>query len=184
MLEAACHNIASWYESSLFSSQGLRMTLIKQRPDHELGVRVELGFMGNVLLVELPVGFDEQQMQTASSTHDLRNLQPVSPNPRVLFARFMSDPRVDIGCLTSRTTTTIDRVQRGDTPPLVNLGVSDSLGADISLWEFADYDQSGDLVATRFSTPGKNTNSHAKMLAEGSSDAIGGRLSPVFYYPR
>lgn len=48
-----------------------------QRPDHELCVRLELGFMGNVLLVELPVGFDEQQMQAASFAHDLRNPQPI-----------------------------------------------------------------------------------------------------------
>ena len=47
---------------------------------------------------------------------------------------------VDIGRLTPRTTTIIDRVQRRDTPPLVNLGVSDSLRADIGLREFADYD--------------------------------------------
>lgn len=58
MLEAACHNIASW-------------------PDHELGTRVELGFMGNVLLVELPVGFDEQQMQITPPTPDLRKPRPV-----------------------------------------------------------------------------------------------------------
>ena len=34
--------------------------------------------MGSVLLVELPVGFDEQQMQAISSTLDLRKPQPVS----------------------------------------------------------------------------------------------------------
>ncbi|KAF9647157.1 DUF1630-domain-containing protein [Thelephora ganbajun] len=58
MLEAVCHNIASW-------------------PDHELGICVELGFMGNVLHVELPVGLDEQQMQAISSTSDLRKRRPV-----------------------------------------------------------------------------------------------------------
>jgi len=53
------------------------MTLTKQRPDHGSGTRVELGFMGDVLHVELPVGLDEQQMQAIPSTPDLQKRQPV-----------------------------------------------------------------------------------------------------------
>ena len=78
MLEAACHNIASWYALCSFSSLAERITLTKQRPDHESGTCVELGFMGNVLHVELPVGLDEQQIRAISSTPGLRKRQPVS----------------------------------------------------------------------------------------------------------
>lgn len=101
MLEAACHNIASWYAPPFPSLQAQRITLIKKRPDHKLGIRVELGFMGNVLLVELPVGFDEQQMQTISSTPDLRKPQPVSTRPVVILVATTADFRVGLGRLTS-----------------------------------------------------------------------------------
>ena len=122
---------------------------------------VELGFMGNVLQVELPVGLDEQQMQTISSTPDLRKHQPVSAKPIAEIARLPTDFSTGIGRLTSRAVVTTDGIQCCDSPSLVNLGVPHSLRANTSFWNLANYDQSSNLVVTRFRTPGKNSNTLA-----------------------
>jgi len=113
--------------------------------------------MGNVLQVELPVGLDEQQMQGIPSTPGIRRPQPVSTKAGVKRPH-SPDFCAGAGRLPSRTTTTTDGVQRGDPPPLVNLGVSHPLRAYIGFWNFADNDQPSDLVATRFFAPGKNVN--------------------------
>ena len=62
---------------------------------------VELGFMGNVLHVELPVGLDEQQMQAIPSTPDLRKRQPVSVEPAAEIILLLTDFCAGIGRLTS-----------------------------------------------------------------------------------
>ncbi|KAF8969105.1 hypothetical protein BDZ97DRAFT_264108 [Flammula alnicola] len=74
MLEAACHNIATW-------------------PDPTPGSTVELGFLGSVLHVEIPHSIDAQQVTETSSfnekysptSHILATTAPFVPPPLLLF---------------------------------------------------------------------------------------------------
>ncbi|KAF9480001.1 DUF1630-domain-containing protein [Pholiota conissans] len=74
MLEAACHNIATW-------------------PDPTLGKTLELGFLGTVLHVEIPHSIDSQQVTATSSfnekydpkSHILAMSAPFTPPPILLF---------------------------------------------------------------------------------------------------
>ncbi|KAF5327197.1 hypothetical protein D9619_004708 [Psilocybe cf. subviscida] len=79
MLEAACHNIATW-------------------PDPTPGKTIELGFLGSVLHVELPHSPDVQQVTTTASfnekydphSHILAATAPFSPPPILLFEASLS----------------------------------------------------------------------------------------------
>ncbi|TFK35563.1 hypothetical protein BDQ12DRAFT_687965 [Crucibulum laeve] len=74
MLEAACHNIATWR-------------------DPTPGATLELGFLGSVLQVEIPHTVDEQQLTDTSSfnekydprLHILASTAPMTPPPILLF---------------------------------------------------------------------------------------------------
>lgn len=80
MLEAACHNIATW--CVLFSTLYFILTICaKYRHDPTPGSTLELGFLGVVLCVELPLTNDEQQFTETSPfvekydpRHHVRNL--------------------------------------------------------------------------------------------------------------
>ncbi|RDB25779.1 Protein DENND6B [Hypsizygus marmoreus] len=79
MLEAACHNIATWR-------------------DPAAGETLELGFLGSVLHVELPHTIDEQQFTETSSfvekynprIHILASSAPLLPPPILLFEAALS----------------------------------------------------------------------------------------------
>ncbi|KAF8879304.1 hypothetical protein CPB84DRAFT_1687970 [Gymnopilus junonius] len=82
MLEAACHNIATWYE-----------------PDPTPGQTLELGFLGTVLQVEIPHSLDVQQVTETSSfnekydprAHILATTAPFLPPPILLFEAALSN---------------------------------------------------------------------------------------------
>ncbi|TDL25769.1 DUF1630-domain-containing protein, partial [Rickenella mellea] len=82
MLEAACHNIASW----------------SQRSEPCPGSTLELGFLGTVLNVELPDAANDQQLTEISlfqekngqDRHILASTAPSSPPPLRLFAASLS----------------------------------------------------------------------------------------------
>ncbi|KAF8150895.1 hypothetical protein B0H34DRAFT_666138 [Crassisporium funariophilum] len=77
MLEAACHNIATWCN----------------RRDPSPGQTLELGFLGSVLQVEIPHSIDAQQLTETSSfnekynprIHILATTAPFIPPPLLLF---------------------------------------------------------------------------------------------------
>ncbi|KAF9065860.1 hypothetical protein BDP27DRAFT_1228430 [Rhodocollybia butyracea] len=79
MLEAACHNIATW-------------------PDPTLGSSLEIGFLGTVFHVEIPhSGDDAQQLSGISlreqfnpKTHILASAPPFIPPPLLLFEASLS----------------------------------------------------------------------------------------------
>jgi len=79
MLEAACHNIATWH-------------------DPTPGATVELGFLGSVLYLELPHTVDEQQLTETWSfdekydpkSHILASAAPLLPPPVLLFEASLS----------------------------------------------------------------------------------------------
>ncbi|KIY44060.1 DUF1630-domain-containing protein, partial [Fistulina hepatica ATCC 64428] len=66
MLETACHNIATW-------------------PDPYGGTAAELGFMGSVILVDLPRTPDEQQLISRNPEYILASAASLSPPPLELF---------------------------------------------------------------------------------------------------
>ncbi|KAK7461946.1 hypothetical protein VKT23_008378 [Stygiomarasmius scandens] len=80
MLEAACHNIATW-------------------SDPIPGAFLELGFLGNVLQVEFPQNVDAQQLTDTSSfrekydprLHILASSAPLVPPPLLLFEACLSN---------------------------------------------------------------------------------------------
>lgn len=79
MLEAACHNIATWR-------------------DPTPGTTIELGFLGSVLHLELPHTIDEQQLTETSSFQEnydpssyiLASAPPLLPPPIMLFEACLS----------------------------------------------------------------------------------------------
>ncbi|KAF5358764.1 hypothetical protein D9758_008558 [Tetrapyrgos nigripes] len=83
MLEAACHNIATWLK----------------RSDPVFGSFIELGFLGTVLPVELPQTNDSQQLTDTSSfrekydprLHILASAAPLMPPPLHLFEACLSN---------------------------------------------------------------------------------------------
>ncbi|KAF8813388.1 DUF1630-domain-containing protein [Phlegmacium glaucopus] len=80
MLEAACHNIATWRDPSP-------------------GYTLELGFLGSVVHVEIPHSSDAQQLTETSSfnekydprTHILATTAPFIPSPLLLFDASLSN---------------------------------------------------------------------------------------------
>ncbi|KAF4613826.1 hypothetical protein D9613_007981 [Agrocybe pediades] len=80
MLEAACHNIATW-------------------PNPTLGQTLELGFLGTVLQVEIPNSLEVQQVTETSSfnekydprSHILATTAPFVPPPILLFEAAMAN---------------------------------------------------------------------------------------------
>ena len=77
MLETACHNMASWYGSFfLYAINKLVYPMIhyaKKRSDPIPGATIELGFLGSVLQVELPLTIDTQQLTETSSFDETYN---------------------------------------------------------------------------------------------------------------
>ncbi|TFK75071.1 DUF1630-domain-containing protein [Pluteus cervinus] len=79
MLEAACHNLATWH-------------------DPVPGTTVELGFLGSVLHLEIPKSNNEQQLTETSSFHEkydpkrhiLASSAPLWPPPLLLFEAALS----------------------------------------------------------------------------------------------
>ncbi|KAJ7086181.1 hypothetical protein B0H15DRAFT_782487 [Mycena belliarum] len=77
MLEAACHNIATWY----------------QRSNPEPGMIAELGFLGTVFTVELPHSPDQQQLAPKAydpHQHILASSSAFTPPPLLLFEAALS----------------------------------------------------------------------------------------------
>jgi len=91
MLEAACHNIATWYVESRL--EFLSILQCEDRPSPTLGQTLELGFLGTVLQVEIPNSLDVQQVTETSSfnekydprSHILATTAPFVPPPILLF---------------------------------------------------------------------------------------------------
>ncbi|KAG2756966.1 DUF1630-domain-containing protein [Suillus brevipes Sb2] len=79
MLETACHNIANWCSPSP-------------------GLTTELGFLGSVLHVELPMNVDIQQLAETASFHEkfdptlhlLSSMAPLDPPPVSIFEASLS----------------------------------------------------------------------------------------------
>lgn len=71
MLEAACHNIATWY---VFICILVLFFLLshdaKHRQDPSPGGTLELGFLGSVIHVEIPDSSDAQQLTETSSFNE------------------------------------------------------------------------------------------------------------------
>jgi hypothetical protein len=67
MLEAACHNISEWYIHTVTIIPPINHCCAKKRPDPTPGATVELGFLGSVLLAELPQTIDTQQLTDTPS---------------------------------------------------------------------------------------------------------------------
>lgn len=76
MLEAACHNIATWCVWRIFLRFiQLIACFAKGRCDPTPGRTVEVGFLGTALHLEIPNTVDDQQLTETSSfqeTYDLR----------------------------------------------------------------------------------------------------------------
>ena len=76
-LEAACHNIANWYDYSSLSPAFLTAaccatpSIRKLRPEPIPGLSCELGFMGSVLNVELPQDDKQQQQPLLATSPDM-----------------------------------------------------------------------------------------------------------------
>lgn len=79
MLEAACHNIATWYVPPPSSHPPLTPQT-KKRSDPTPGMNTELGFLGTVISVELPLSPEQQQL--AGKAYDPR--QHVCPRHCIL----------------------------------------------------------------------------------------------------
>jgi len=71
MLEAACHNIATWYASPLRRDIPFHLQVIRPKPTP--GKTLELGFLGSVLHVEIPHSIDVQQLTDTSSFNEKYN---------------------------------------------------------------------------------------------------------------
>lgn len=72
MLETACHNIAHWYvcRSGLFPISINQILSAEERCSPSPGLTIELGFLGSVLHVELPMNADIQQLTETASFHE------------------------------------------------------------------------------------------------------------------
>jgi hypothetical protein len=69
MLEAACHNIATWY-ADLFALHRAGPIMEKNRSDPKPGETLELGFLGTVVHVEIPHTIDQFQLTETSSFNE------------------------------------------------------------------------------------------------------------------
>lgn len=92
MLETACHNIASWYGTSFWCSVILTdASDAKERQSPSPGSTVELGFLGSVLHVELPLGSDSQQ-PAETGTFDERFNPAVHVSTPNYYLHLLTDP--------------------------------------------------------------------------------------------
>jgi hypothetical protein len=126
------------------------LTLHEQRPDPKLGTTVELGFLGTVYQVELPVGLEEHQMpQTTTiplggvADQQLHVSRFLTPSSQVDSIR----PE-DVGYNASTISTTSVSLRSFSLSSVVNMGMSYSLRAAFGLWIFACHDKSRSLVAS------------------------------------
>jgi len=70
MLEAACHNIATWYDAP-FNLGRTGPIMEKSRSDPKPGETLELGFLGTVVNVEIPHTIDQFQLTETSSFNEM-----------------------------------------------------------------------------------------------------------------
>ena len=92
MLETACHNIASWYVASLSRPLSPLLTLgCQRRQSPSPGATVELGFLGSVLQVELPLTSDSQQLAETNTFDEQFNPAVHVSTPRHFYLALLTD---------------------------------------------------------------------------------------------
>jgi hypothetical protein len=107
MLETACHTIASWCVASFSSFRShSEPTDAKERQSPSPGSTVELGFLGSVLHVELPLSSDSQQPAETNTFDERFNPAVHVSIPHLMFPG-LSDCSIDREIVAPRVLRTI-----------------------------------------------------------------------------